>query len=368
MTQSASPEIVSADSHVFEPVDLWARTIGAEFGDRTPRPVAESGGVVGEFFFNGSQVLPVARPDSAQAAPGVDMQRVGWDPQERLRFQDQAGVSAEVLNPTRLISILRSPDKPMVQAAASVYNDWIADFCSGSGGRLVGAGVVPLSDPVWAARELTRNRGRGLTSAVIPLEPAPSAAPYRDAVYDRVWASAVDSQLPVVLHELTGNSPSPFNFKTERELEEAPKAMLVLGLEIMYVLANDFIFGGILDRYPDLKLVCSEFEISWLPYFMYRIDHIQISLASRLKLKPTELPASEYVKSRIWHGLIDDPNVVSVAEVVGASRLMWGSDFPHIRSVGVEARAAVEETLAGLSDDAQRAVAASSARELFGTA
>jgi hypothetical protein len=31
------------------------------------------------------------------------------------------------------------------------------------------------------------------------------------------------------------------------------------------VLANDFIFGGILDRFPHLKVVCSEFELSWIP-------------------------------------------------------------------------------------------------------
>ena len=74
------------------------------------------------------------------------------------------------------------------------------------------------------------------------------------------------------------------------------------------------------------------------------------------------------MKSRIWHGLIDDPYVVSVAENVGASRLMWGSDFPHVRSVGVDAQAAVQDTLAGLPEDVQSAVAASNARAVFGTA
>ncbi len=37
---------------------------------------------------------------------------------------------------------------------------------------------------------------------------------------------------------------------------------------------NDFISGGILQRFPKLKFICSEKEVSWVPGFMYRMDTI----------------------------------------------------------------------------------------------
>ena len=57
------------------------------------------------------------------------------------------------------------------------------------------------------------------------------------------------------------------------EVEPLPETLPVKIATRTIVL--DFIFGGILDRFPKLKVVCSEFELSWIPYFMAQIDSLQ---------------------------------------------------------------------------------------------
>ena len=52
--------IVSADSHVNEPVDLWVKAMGDKYGDSTPRLVDEFNGEKGRFFFTGLRVMKLA--------------------------------------------------------------------------------------------------------------------------------------------------------------------------------------------------------------------------------------------------------------------------------------------------------------------
>ena len=53
--------VISADSHVIEPVDLWWNALGGKLGDRTPRIINEYNGQQGTFFYSGNQGRPVAR-------------------------------------------------------------------------------------------------------------------------------------------------------------------------------------------------------------------------------------------------------------------------------------------------------------------
>ena len=147
--------------------------------------------------------------------------------------------------------------------------------------------------------------------------------PYRDPIYDRFWAAANAAGAPVTLHILTGRVLDPLilarTFQTPEEHQENPGLWVELINELQPVLANDFIFGGILDRFPQLKLVCSEFEMSWVPGFMARLDQIE-EIAPRLYLPQLEMRASDYMRTRIWHGFIND----TAAPTTSGGR-RWGS-------------------------------------------
>ena len=45
--------------------------------------------------------------------------------------------------------------------------------------------------------------------------------------------------------------------------------------------------------------------MSWMPGFMARLDQIE-DMAPRLHLPQLEMRASDYMRTRLWHGLIND--------------------------------------------------------------
>ena len=136
-------------------------------------------------------------------------------------------------------------------------------------------------------------------------------------------------------------------------------------IEIQTVLANDFIYGGILDRFPNLKVLCSEFEVSWIPGFMARLDQIE-DVAPRLNLPKLNMKASDYMKTRVFHGFIDDTAAELAIPYVGVDRILWGSDFPHIRSIGLDAQSTLYQQLQSFSEEDQAKLVGENAVKVFG--
>jgi predicted TIM-barrel fold metal-dependent hydrolase len=98
----------------------------------------------------------------------------------RIRFQEAADIRAEVLNPTRMLAILRNPDAEVVQACSQVFNDWETEFVSYNPKRLVGVSVIPMHDVDWAIEELQRTLDKGLLGPMINCQAPAGCPPYRD--------------------------------------------------------------------------------------------------------------------------------------------------------------------------------------------
>lgn len=334
--------IISADSHVMEPADLYEKTLRPKFGDSAPRIMHEHAGKKGTYFFSGDQVVKIRQIDEQQRAKGVAPE-AGWMPDKRIEFLDQAGVHAEVIYATLLSTVMHAANLPanrdMARAAVQTFNDWMSEFCSYNPRRLLGIGAATTDDPTWAAREIERLRKIGLRGVMINTMPPEGCPPYRARAYDPIWAAAQETDTPVTLHIVTGRVRDAIHVHTREEHEDAPATLFDLFGECKRPLANDFIFGGILDRFPKLKIVCSEFEVNWIPAFMWGLDCIETDFSSRIDLPKLKMKASDYMRTRIWHGMINDPFADHVIPYVGASQVCWGSDFPHVRSIGLNAAA-----------------------------
>ena len=364
--------LISADSHVQPEYDMWWKALGQKFGDRTPRVVEEYRGLKGPFLYTGASNSPVSRIEAFEAeieAGEQGFSECGYNPEVRVKFQKQAGVDAEVLNATWMLNILRNPDSEVRRACAQVFNDFMIDFISYDPKRLIGVSVIPMDDMEWAVAELKRTTAEGIRSPMINCQAPVDCPPFRDASYDRFWGAAQDMGIPLTLHSFTGRvAPTPgalVDLMSEEEKGETPRWWWESFSEIQPVLANDFIFGRIFDRFPGLKLVLSEWEMSWVPSFMGRMDQAQ-EIGPGLRLPKLDMKASEYVRDRCWHGFIDDVFAQFCVAQVGVDKVMWGSDFPHVRSIGLEAVNTANSLLSTLPlEDAQKIVA-DNAAELFG--
>ena len=167
----------------------------------------------GSFFYSGYLGSPVQRLrtelSSETEAAALEAQEkglgaVGYDPEVRVKFQVEAGIDAEVMNPTTMLGVMRNPDVPVLHACSEVFNDWMSEFSSYAPGRLVGISVIPMYDIEWAVEELNRTLSRGLKGPMINCQAPDGRPPYRDPVYDKFWAAAEEAGVPITLHILTG--------------------------------------------------------------------------------------------------------------------------------------------------------------------
>ena len=168
--------IISADSHVLEPHDLWtSRLAGTPFAERAPRMVEdERHGHV--FVIDGLRPFPVGlagaagKPSSELRYTGDQVESLrsgGWDPVARLDDMDTDGVAAEVLYPSIGMTLAQSKDRDYQLACIRAYNDWLLDFCAGGKGRLIGLAMIPTIDPEAAVEEIERCASAGLKGAMV---------------------------------------------------------------------------------------------------------------------------------------------------------------------------------------------------------
>jgi predicted TIM-barrel fold metal-dependent hydrolase len=75
--------------------------------------------------------------------------------------------------------------------------------------------------------------------------------------------------------------------------------------------------------------------------------------------------ASDYMRTRVYHGLIDDAYGPHMIPLIGADRVLWGSDFPHIRSIGLGAQEAVNKLLAILPRGDQEKIVGGNTAQVF---
>ncbi|HMD05244.1 MAG TPA: hypothetical protein VKG68_08200, partial [Candidatus Binatus sp.] len=131
--------ILSADSHVVEPADVWTARIDQRFLDRAPRVIKNFGGREGDFFaaeglrpfaVAGFAVAGVDPKEFAEKMAGgyPGVRPSAWDPALRLKDQERDGVLAEVLYPSLGMRLFQLEDGALRAASFRAYNDWLADY------------------------------------------------------------------------------------------------------------------------------------------------------------------------------------------------------------------------------------------------
>ena len=339
--------LISGDSHVIEPPDLFTKTLSAKYGEAVPRRVSEFKGTKGQFYFTGYEYFRVEELVEGEGETQKKILAAMRDPEARLRCLDEDGVWAEILNATSMLYTMRARNDDLVRDCCEVFNDWQADVCSVAPKRLFGTGMIHMQDVKWAVQELERIKKKGLRSAIINCDARPEWEPYRSRKYDPFWSAAQSLDIPITLHIITGNIRDPFTLHGE-ERSEAPRLGWGVLNEAAPVLSCEFLFGGIMDRFADLRIVLSEFEVSWLPYWIFRNEQRQTSLGPALGIPLPKRPIREYL-TRIFHGVVDDPFLSRAVGIVDPTTIMWGSDFPHPRCTYPNSQKIVDDILKDLA-------------------
>jgi predicted TIM-barrel fold metal-dependent hydrolase len=325
-------QLISADSHVNEPPDLWATRVDKQYRERAPRLALDIPGKEGAYFlYEGYAPHPIGIGFGAGKSPEelktfltqatyADARAGGWDPAERMKDNAVDGVEADVLYTTLGFRIFWLKDPGLQADCFRIYNDWLAEFCSYAPQKMAGLAMISLYDPKAGARELERCAKLGLKGAMIWCSP-PQDQPYSSDIYDPFWAAAEEMKMPVSLHAITGMGESQTSLSARYMLST------VISHEVEKTLST-LIFTGVFDRFPRLQIVSAENNIGWIPYYLQRMDRVaarsRASAGFTMQLKP-----SEYFQRQIWATYIDDYVGVQSRQFIGADRIMWSSDYPH---------------------------------------
>ena len=343
--------IISADSHIAEPPNCYLDYIEPSYKDRAPHiEVHPKYGDV--FVIDGlDQPIPMGliaaagKKPSELTASGVsfdELPRSSWDATHRVADQDTDGVSAEIIYPTVGMMLCNHPDTDYQYACFQAYNRWLEEYVGNAPkNRLFGLGQVALRSVEEGIKEIEDAKKRGFVGVMMTGN-APEAD-YHDPMYDPLWEAAVAMEMPLSFHILTSKAD-------QLQSQRGPKINSFLGImrgcqDIM----GTFVFGGVFERHPELKVVCAEADAGWVPHFIYRMDHAYDRHRYWMKAPPLEKMPSEYFLNNIYLTFQDDWTAFKHRDEMNPQRLMWANDFPHSDSTWPWSQGILEEHTKGMS-------------------
>lgn len=365
--------ILSSDSHVFEPPDLWTTRIDRAFRHRAPRMLRIDG--ADQLVVEEDQVLSGiglisnagARFEAPETISGLgrfeDVHPGGYDPQQHLADMRLDGVAGEVLYPSQGLFYFRVADSGLMSAIFRAYNDWLADFCSTDPTRLKGIAMINLDDVGEGTKELERAATRGFAGAMIteyPLEPRR----YDQPEYEPFWAAAQALAMPLSLHTATRRQ-GKIRGAGEKTLRDATSR----STKAFYPATSlcDMIFSGVFERYPTLRLAIVEFELAWAPHLLSTIDYTYRERHEEAFVRfKNDMRPSDFFHRNIFLSFQEDAIGIRLRDVIGVDNMMWGSDYPHSESTFPQSRKILAEILAGVPEEEQAKIVGGNTARLYG--
>jgi predicted TIM-barrel fold metal-dependent hydrolase len=361
--------MLSSDSHVIEPPDVWTARVPEEHRAVVPRVeeeddadwwfvdglrrVSYSGPSAAGLRFEGGPAALDREIKFAESLPG------GHLPELHVKENEADGVWGSVLYPSVGILVYFIESPAALRAAARAYNDWVAEFCSAAPERLKGVAILDVDDVGNAVGELGRARELGLATAMIPVTPLPGRA-YDDPSYDPLWAAAQDHDVPLAFHIGTVRDPvaragmnSRAGLATQHKFVDETIARLI--------------FGGVFERFPRLHIVSVEFESGWAPHLIERMDFAYLQRRhweGTVRFEDGAIP-SDFFHRNVFLSFQEDPVGIELRTRIGVQNLMWGSDYPHAESTFPRSRAIVEDVMGDLPADERSAITCGNTARLY---
>ena len=333
-------KIIDADAHMLETLDMWDKYVEPPYKDRAPKVVGHWQRTLldygpGEVFPEGN--YPTKRFE------GTTFEVKGkyghaydswWSIDSRLKDMDKEGYQIQVCFATNglLPAMYPMKDPKLPAALARAYNNWCHDYCSPSSQRVQWAAILSLADVKEAVLELRRAvTDLGATTIMLRAEPI-YVKVWHDPVLFPLWEEAERLDVSISFHTTGG---SPLSHAGDRFLS-GPKPLMALDhaaafpMENMLAMGN-FIFAGLLDKHPNLRLSFLEGNAGWVPFWLSRMDdHADGRQRDFMGSDTVDLKPSDYYRRQCFVAAdADEGGLKFVIEATGDDNIIFNSDYPH---------------------------------------
>src|SRR5712692_6070940 len=334
MTQAYN--VVDADGHVLEPINLWDHYIDPKFRDRRPQRFTDTDGKerlkIDGKAFGGKKGLGTLGAIGARDGIVLDDNLAyeegrpgGFDPHKRIPDMDLDGIDAAFLYPSLCLGFGGVEDPALAAALYRAYNRWLADYCKPYPDRLFGVAMLPMQSVELAIEEMRYARKElGMRSGFLRPNPYNNRMLSHPA-YDPFWAAAQELDFAIGVHEGTGGMPAAgvdrFEGRGAKHIVSHTVEMMLASLSV--------IWGGVCERFPTLRFAFLESGGGWIAPWLDRMDrHFDdhgVFNDSPLRLRP-----SEYFHRQCWISFEPvEGSLRYLAEYLGPHKILWATDYPH---------------------------------------
>jgi aminocarboxymuconate-semialdehyde decarboxylase len=239
------------------------------------------------------------------------------DVAQRLEDMDRVGIDVEVVSlSTPNVFFTDAKHQPEI---ARMVNDSYAELIAKHPTRFKGFASIPMDAPDAALEELYRAIDELKLNGVILLSNI-GGKPLTAPEYRPFFAEASRMKLCILLHPMLPANTDPF-----REYVLGP----IVGFMFDTTLAvARMCFDGMLREFPDIRWIVAHLGGA-VPYLMERMDNGWRDF-SECRAKIYE-PPSTYLKRLYYDTVNFNPHMLNmVREMMGADRMVMGSDYPHL--------------------------------------
>ena len=372
-------KVVDTDGHILEPSDLWEKNLEPEYRDRPIRirmdgdgleylelagkkSVCVSGGGFNSFGSLDADIKSLRETSEGAGGPTYEesIPEGARNFDVRLAWMDHHGIDLAIVYPSLLLGWQDEvEDAGLASAYCRVYNTWLTDLCRPYSERMVPIAHVALHNIEDAVIEVNRAAKLGARGVYLFATPVYDI-PYGDRRYDPFWEACQDLNLPIGIH--VSNTPK----HAGRHLYQGGFHSNYWWFNVMYnqdcqMAFTSFFQGGVFERFPKLSVGVVETGCGWIAHWLELLD-------SKYKITGhpdmTMLP-SEYFDRQGWiTGEADEKTFPHMAQLVGAHKLMFGSDYPHEEG-HEEPVSELKETINPLSQEDQDLILGGNALRIY---
>ena len=352
--------VIDADNHYYESPDCFTRHIEAKYREKAVSASERDDGTwevkIGSepyTFFEpkfdrtnppGSLLTILRAKDTdpnfkwSDSYSADNMLPEYQDKKLRLAMMDEQGIEATMMFPSFGVSVghLMMDDPDQLYANFRAFNRWLEEeWGYGTDGRIFSPPLLSLLDVDRAVEELDRVLALGAKIVAIAPGPLGNNMSPADPVFDPFWARMNESRTVLALH--LGDYLYPEISALWGEPEDPPiremtafQFAFTQGDRPVMESFGQLIYGNIFARFPNLRVVSIENGSDWVPYLLRLMDKKKGMgrygrwIGGRPKGRPSEI-----FKEFCWVAPYPEDDVDAIIDVLGADRVLFGSDFPH---------------------------------------
>ena len=373
---TANNFFISVDDYVQEHPEVWTKRLSrSKWGDRIPHLAKNSDGVE-RWVVDGREIPLAGVADCGAAMPDRTVNPQYWadvptsiyDPKERLKVMDGAGIDYAVLYPTVAgsggQSFGRIQDPELELACVQAYNDWLLEEWASASDRFVPQCLTPLF-PIGAAvmeiRRAVKNGHRGVIYPSVPME-LRDVPHINDSIYDPLWATCQELAVPICFHAGASSAIQIPAYEGYSPTIAAAFQAITRPASTVSVLVN-LLISKILMRFPNLKVVLAESGLGWGAYLLEYTDFQ--ATGDQLPQNGYDLMPSEMFKRQCYLVGWYDRASLRVRNYIGTENILWSTQFPSATSTWPDTQEALAKSFEGVDINDRQKILWENAAKLY---